>query len=51
MHYGTVRGGISQYYEDVRTPPKNWKEAADAAGLKWGEEIGLVNIGETLVLG
>lgn len=50
MHYGTVRGGLSQYYEDVRAPPKNWQEAANAAGLKWGEEIGLVNIGETLVL-
>lgn len=50
MHWGTVRGGISQYYEDVRTPPKHWKIAAEAAGLKWGDEIGLMDIGETLTL-
>lgn len=50
MHWGTVRGGLSQYYEDVRTPAKHWKMAAEEAGLKWGEEIALVDIGETLVL-
>ncbi|KAJ9610835.1 hypothetical protein H2200_005612 [Cladophialophora chaetospira] len=50
MHWGTVRGGLSQYYEDVRTPAKHWKIAAEEAGLKWGDEIGLLNIGETLVL-
>ena len=50
MHWGTVRGGISQEYEDVRDPPKWWREAAEQAGLKWGEEVGLLDIGETLVL-
>lgn len=50
MHWGTVRGGLSQEYEDVRDPPKWWKEAAEAKGLKWGEEIGLLDIGETLTL-
>ena len=50
MHWGTVRGGLSQYYEDVRTPPKHWKMAAEEAGLKWGEEICLMAIGETLVV-
>lgn len=50
MHWGTVRGGLSQQYEDVRTPPRNWKIAAEEAGLKWGEEIGLLDIGETLAL-
>jgi hypothetical protein len=50
MHWGTVRGGISQDYEDVRDPPKWWREAAEKAGLKWGEEVGLLDIGETLVL-
>ncbi|KIW66225.1 hypothetical protein PV04_08425 [Phialophora macrospora] len=50
MHWGTVRGGISQYYEDVRTPAKHWKMAAEEAGLKWGEEVGLVDVGETLVV-
>ncbi|KAK5193552.1 hypothetical protein LTR92_006923 [Exophiala xenobiotica] len=51
MHWGTVRGGLSQVYEDVRTPPKNWRKAADEAGLKWGEEIGLMHVGETLIIG
>lgn len=50
MHWGTVRGGLSQYYEDVRTPAKNWKIAAEEAGLHWGDEIGLMDIGETLVV-
>ncbi len=50
MHWGTVRGGLSQYYEDVRTPAKHWKIAAEEAGLKWGDEIALLDIGETLVL-
>ncbi|KAJ9629108.1 uncharacterized protein PV06_02175 [Exophiala oligosperma] len=50
MHWGTVRGGLSMHYEDVRTPPRNWKIAAEEAGLKWGKEIGLMDIGETLVL-
>ena len=50
MHWGTVRGGLSQEYEDVRDPPKWWREAAEQAGLKWGKEIGLLDIGETLVL-
>jgi N-acyl-phosphatidylethanolamine-hydrolysing phospholipase D len=50
MHWGTVRGGISGDWEDVRDPPKWWREAAEQAGLKWGEEIGLLDIGETLVL-
>jgi N-acyl-phosphatidylethanolamine-hydrolysing phospholipase D len=50
MHWGTVRGGISQEYEDVRDPPKWWREAAETAGLKWGEEIGLLDVGETLAL-
>jgi len=51
MHWGAVRGGISQEYEDVRTPPKHWKMACEEAGLKWGEDIGLMDVGETLILG
>ena len=35
MHWGTVRGGLSQYYEDVRTPPSRWKEMAEEKGLRW----------------
>ncbi|KAH0035520.1 Metallo-hydrolase/oxidoreductase, partial [Aureobasidium melanogenum] len=26
MHYGTVRGGLSAQYEDVREPPRRWQE-------------------------
>jgi N-acyl-phosphatidylethanolamine-hydrolysing phospholipase D len=55
MHYGTVRGGLSQYYEDVRLPPKEWKEEAERLKLRWkGEsedwEVGLMDVGECLVI-
>ena len=48
MHYGTVRGGISGQYEDVLEPPRRWKQACEEAGLKWGEQAGLCDIGETI---
>ena len=47
MHYGTVRGGISQYFEEVTEPPRRFKEACEKDGRIWGEELGLLNIGET----
>lgn len=58
MHYGTVRGGISAQYEDVRVPPRRWQTACENAGLKWrGEsqndnnwQAGLCDIGETVVV-
>lgn len=50
MHYGTLRGALSAQYEDVREPPGRWKEACERAGLVWGEEIGLCDIGETVVV-
>ncbi|KAI9714716.1 MAG: hypothetical protein M1820_000005 [Bogoriella megaspora] len=50
MHWGTVRGGISGQYEDVREPPRRWKESCEKAGLKWGEDAGLCDIGETVVV-
>ena len=50
MHYGTVRGGLSQYYEDVLEPPKRWKEMCEKKGLRWGEEVGLCDIGETVLV-
>jgi N-acyl-phosphatidylethanolamine-hydrolysing phospholipase D len=50
MHYGVFRGGISQYHEPVTEPPERWKAAAEKEGLKWGEEIGLCGIGETVVV-
>ncbi|KAF8195774.1 beta-lactamase superfamily domain-containing protein [Mycena galopus ATCC 62051] len=50
MHYGTVRGGLSAQYEDVREPPKRWKEACEKNGLKWNDEIFLCDVGETVVI-
>ncbi|KAF2109535.1 beta-lactamase superfamily domain-containing protein [Lophiotrema nucula] len=50
MHYGTFRGGISMYYEPVTEPPRRFREAAEAEGLSWGEELGLCDIGETVVV-
>ena len=50
MHYGTVRGGISQYFEDVTEPPRRFKEACETDGRAWGEELGLLDIGETLII-
>jgi len=50
MHYGSVRGGLSQYYEDVLEPPQRWKESCELAGLKWGEEVELCDLGETVVV-
>lgn len=50
MHYGTVRGGLSAHYEEVTEPPRRWEEACKKAGLNWGEEVGLCDIGETVVV-
>ena len=50
MHYGTFRGGLSGQYEDVREPPRRFEAACKKAGLKWGEEVGLCDIGETVVV-
>lgn len=50
MHYGTVRGGISQYFEEVTEPPRRFKDACEKEGRIWGEELGLIDIGETLVI-
>ena len=50
MHYGTVRGGISQYFEEVTEPPRRFKEACEKDGRIWGMELGLLNVGETLVV-
>ncbi|KAL1311318.1 hypothetical protein AAFC00_001496 [Neodothiora populina] len=49
MHYGTVRGGLSQHYEDVREPPRRWQECCEKEG-KWGSECGLCDVGETVVV-
>lgn len=50
MHYGTVRGGISQYFEEVTEPPRRFKEACEKEGMIWGEDLGLIGIGETIVI-
>ena len=49
-HYGTVRGGISAQYEDVLEPPVRWREKCEERGVKWGEEAGVCDIGETVVV-
>lgn len=50
MHYGTIRGGFSANYEPVLEPPLRFKKAAEAEGLRWGDEIGLCDIGETVTV-
>ena len=58
MHYGTVRGGISGQYEDVRVPPRRWREVCEERGWKWRAEgqndgdweAGLCDVGETVVI-
>lgn len=50
MHYGTFRGGISQYFEEVTEPPRRFKEACEKYGKIWGEELCLIDIGQTLVI-
>lgn len=62
-HYGTVRGGVSGQYEDVRDPPRRWREAAEKENLWLGggvegkgmvdtsrEGVGLCDIGETVAI-
>ncbi|KAI4153618.1 MAG: hypothetical protein LQ340_002204 [Diploschistes diacapsis] len=50
MHYGTFRGGLSGQYEDVREPPRRFQAECKKAGLRWGEEVGLCDIGETVMV-
>ncbi|KAJ4400813.1 hypothetical protein N0V91_008445 [Didymella pomorum] len=50
MHYGTLRGAYSAAYEPVLEPPERWKKGAEAEGYEWGKEVGLCDIGETVVV-
>ncbi|KAK4569786.1 hypothetical protein LTR86_002755 [Recurvomyces mirabilis] len=64
MHYGTVRGGISGQYEDVRDPPRRWRVAAEKEGVWRGggiegdgrpidttkQGVGLCDVGETVIV-
>lgn len=48
MHYGVIRGGLSAHYEDVREPPRLWREAAEKAGRWHTGECALSEVGETI---
>jgi N-acyl-phosphatidylethanolamine-hydrolysing phospholipase D len=50
MHYGTLRGAYSAAYEPVLEPPERWRKGAEAEGYTWGEEVGLCDVGETVVV-
>lgn len=50
MHYGTIRGGFSINYEPVTEPAQRFKNAAEAADLRWGEDVGLCDVGETVIV-
>jgi L-ascorbate metabolism protein UlaG (beta-lactamase superfamily) len=64
MHYGTVRGGLSMVFEDVRDPPRRWREVAETEGRWCGggvegdgskvdvgkEGVGLCHVGETVAV-
>lgn len=50
MHYGTIRGGISGSYEPVTEPVQRFKKAAEAEGLQWGDDVGLCDVGETVIV-
>jgi L-ascorbate metabolism protein UlaG (beta-lactamase superfamily) len=64
MHYGTFRGGISGQYEDVREPPRRWREVAIKHDIWRGggvegngdpadtsiEGVGLCHLGETVAV-
>lgn len=49
MHYGTLRGAFSANYEPVTEPPKLWRKGVEERGLQWGKEVGLCDIGETVM--
>ena len=48
-HWGTFRGGLSQYHEPVTEPPRRWQECCEQAGV-WGTECGLCDVGETVMV-
>ena len=50
MHFGTFRGSYSANYEPVTEPPERWRKGAEAAGLEWGVDVGLCDIGGTVVV-
>jgi L-ascorbate metabolism protein UlaG (beta-lactamase superfamily) len=50
MHYGTFRGAFSAQYEPVTEPVERWKKGAEAAGLQWGREVDVCDVGGTVVV-
>ncbi|EOA88860.1 uncharacterized protein SETTUDRAFT_160036 [Exserohilum turcica Et28A] len=50
MHYGTFRGAYSANYEPVTEPTERWQKGAEMQGLKWGVDVGLCDVGETVVV-
>jgi N-acyl-phosphatidylethanolamine-hydrolysing phospholipase D len=50
MHYGTFRGGFSAHWEPVTEPAERWRKGAEAEGFEWGAEVGLCDIGETIIV-
>ena len=35
MHWGTVRGGLSGVFEDVKGPPGLWRRTTEGQGRVW----------------
>ncbi|KAF2850698.1 Metallo-hydrolase/oxidoreductase [Plenodomus tracheiphilus IPT5] len=50
MHYGTFRGAYSASFEPVTEPAERWKKGAEAEGLEWGVDVGLCDVGETVMV-
>ncbi|RMZ66983.1 N-acyl-phosphatidylethanolamine-hydrolyzing phospholipase D [Pyrenophora seminiperda CCB06] len=50
MHFGTFRGAYSAEFEPVTEPSERWREGAEKDGLEWGKEVGLCDIGESVVV-
>ena len=50
MHYGTFRGAYSANFEPVTEPSERWRAGAEDKGLKWGIDVALCDVGETVVV-
>jgi N-acyl-phosphatidylethanolamine-hydrolysing phospholipase D len=50
MHFGTFRGAYSAAYEPVTEPADRWREGAEKEGLVWGRDVGLCDVGGTVVV-
>ncbi|CAE7203059.1 hypothetical protein P3342_011011 [Pyrenophora teres f. teres] len=50
MHFGTFRGAYSANYEPVTEPAERWRKGAEKEGLRWGVDVGLCDIGGTVVV-